>query len=516
MVAAPLTCGARVCAASPRVVPHAAVPARTLALHGCSAPRISHFRPQLSRSAARAQRSLRRQSISVHASLAGQQQQQQQQGNEMGAQGMRVLQRVITLKPDKEGIYLMTNKIVQELPELKSIQAGTANLFLKSTDAALSINENADPTVRTDLDGALERVVAGAAKQGVNAAVAKTSLVGVSMDIPIQSGKFALGTWQGLYLCDFTGAAGEKGREIVVTLMEAANIKNTKNLTVQAPSRGCHLTTGTFTGNVVPGLAECDVGLLNLHIKHTSASLTINENADPTVRTDLEAAFNHIAPESWNDEFFEHTMEGPDDMPAHVKSTLVGASLSIPVNKGTLQLGTWQGVYLNEHRNIGGYGTGHARDVTVTLQNPGTTAHQRRITVQAPSRGCHDITDKVLAAVGEQVAGVETGVMNLFIQHTSASLTCASVADGEALETMLNEVVPERWNREFFKHTYEGDDDMPGHVKSTLMGASLTLPLSGGKLALGEGQGILLCEHRNMGGWGGGHQRSIVITVQGQ
>lgn len=96
------------------------------------------------------------------------------------------------------------------------------------------------------------------------------------------------------------------------------------------------------------------VGLANLFIKHTSASLTINENASPDVRVDLESYFNKYVPE--NASFYEHTTEGPDDMPAHIKASLLGASLNIPIKDGRLNLGTWQGVYLCEHRNHGGSG----------------------------------------------------------------------------------------------------------------------------------------------------------------
>ena len=98
----------------------------------------------------------------------------------------------------------------------------------------------------------------------------------------------------------------------------------------------------------MPELAETRTGLLHIFIQHTSASLTINENADPDVQTDLEASFSAIAPEDFP---YVHTMEGADDMPAHVKSSLLGSFLSLPVSNGQLALGTWQGVYLCEHRN---------------------------------------------------------------------------------------------------------------------------------------------------------------------
>lgn len=123
-----------------------------------------------------------------------------------------------------------------------------------------------------------------------------------------------------------------------------------KEIRLRAYSRGFHLIT-----DIVEAALETlpDTGLLNVFIKHTSAGLTINENADPTVRVDFESVFNkRIMPE--NEPYLKHTIEGPDDMPAHIKSTLVGSSVMIPITNGRLNLGTWQGIYLCEFRNHGG------------------------------------------------------------------------------------------------------------------------------------------------------------------
>lgn len=121
-------------------------------------------------------------------------------------------------------------------------------------------------------------------------------------------------------------------------------------LELPAMPRGFHLITRRVV-EALPAIGETRVGLLHVFIQHTSASLTLNENADPDVRVDLEASFNAIAPESFP---YTHTCEGPDDMPAHVKASLLGASLSIPVRGGRLALGTWQGVTLCEHRDHAG------------------------------------------------------------------------------------------------------------------------------------------------------------------
>ncbi|MDZ4821806.1 MAG: secondary thiamine-phosphate synthase enzyme YjbQ [Planctomycetota bacterium] len=123
--------------------------------------------------------------------------------------------------------------------------------------------------------------------------------------------------------------------------------------------RGMHLITREVV-EALPELAEYEVGLLHVFIQHTSASLAINENADPDVPLDLDTSLDEIAPEDFP---YRHTCEGPDDMPAHVKSILIGSSLSIPVHQGELCLGTWQGIYLGEHRNRGG-----ARRLVLTLQ----------------------------------------------------------------------------------------------------------------------------------------------------
>ena len=122
-------------------------------------------------------------------------------------------------------------------------------------------------------------------------------------------------------------------------------------IVVPARCRGYHL----ITSMIIKKLGELpDAGLLNLFIQHTSAALTINENADPSVRTDFESAVNRIVPEGASYNTHTHTLEGNDDMPAHVKSSLFGPSLTIPVRDGRLALGTWQGIYLCEFRDYGG------------------------------------------------------------------------------------------------------------------------------------------------------------------
>lgn len=124
-----------------------------------------------------------------------------------------------------------------------------------------------------------------------------------------------------------------------------------KQFLLSAKARGFHLITHEILA-AIPELGAIECGLLHLFIKHTSASLTINENADPTVRQDLESHFNHFVPEKAP--YYRHDYEGDDDMPAHIKNCLLGSSVSIPITEGRLNLGVWQGIYLCEHRNHGG------------------------------------------------------------------------------------------------------------------------------------------------------------------
>src|SRR5215831_3831360 len=131
-----------------------------------------------------------------------------------------------------------------------------------------------------------------------------------------------------------------------------------RTIQLSARSQGFHLITHEVSA-AMPELPQIGVGLLHVFIQHTSASLTINENADPDVPADLETSFSAIAPEDFP---YQHTMEGPDDMPAHVKAALLGSSVTVPIANGQLCLGTWQGIYLCEHRNNGG-----RRRVVLTL-----------------------------------------------------------------------------------------------------------------------------------------------------
>ncbi|EPP6258849.1 secondary thiamine-phosphate synthase enzyme YjbQ [Cronobacter sakazakii] len=132
-----------------------------------------------------------------------------------------------------------------------------------------------------------------------------------------------------------------------------------QTLTLKARPRGFHLITDDIISQL-PALSQVKTGLLHLLLQHTSASLTLNENCDPSVRRDMERYFLGAVPDNGH---YEHDDEGPDDMPAHIKSSTLGVSLTLPVKQGRLLLGTWQGIWLGEHRNHGG-----SRRIVATLQ----------------------------------------------------------------------------------------------------------------------------------------------------
>lgn len=132
-----------------------------------------------------------------------------------------------------------------------------------------------------------------------------------------------------------------------------------KSIKLRSKSRGFHLITHEILESI-PSIKNFESGLAHIFIQHTSASLSINENADPTVRLDFEAFFNRTVPEDIS--LYKHTLEGPDDMTSHIKSSLLGSSVSIPITNGRFNLGIWQGIYLCEHRNNGG-----SRTIVVTM-----------------------------------------------------------------------------------------------------------------------------------------------------
>jgi len=133
-----------------------------------------------------------------------------------------------------------------------------------------------------------------------------------------------------------------------------------KEVVLKPRPRGFHLITSEIFSQI-PEIKNINAGIAHIFIKHTSASLTINENADPSVRADMETYFNKSVPES-DAKYYEHTLEGTDDMTSHIKASILGSSVTVPITNGKLNLGTWQGIYLCEHRNYGG-----SRRIVVTM-----------------------------------------------------------------------------------------------------------------------------------------------------
>ncbi|CAG5130194.1 unnamed protein product [Candidula unifasciata] len=132
-----------------------------------------------------------------------------------------------------------------------------------------------------------------------------------------------------------------------------------REVTIPAKKRGCHYISDDILKACKEELNQIKFGTAHIHIKHTSASIILNENYDPSVLTDMEMVLNKLAPENLN---YKHTMEGPDDMPAHVKAALMGSSVTVPITNGKFNMGTWQGVWLCEHRDHGG-----SRKLVVTI-----------------------------------------------------------------------------------------------------------------------------------------------------
>lgn len=248
------------------------------------------------------------------------------------------------------------------LPALKSIKKGWLNLFVRGSGIALSVNENCDPTVRSDLTQALERILPTPLRTaGSLAADARALLMSTSLTLPITSGKIAFGTWQGVY---FARLRPDASGDLILTLAEGDGAAQS-DFTFDANKRSSHAIGAeverALNKDILPEVSTPTPSLSTLlvHEKHTSASMSL-------VGTDVEPTMRVVVPEKWNEEFFEHTYEGPDDMPGHVKCTLLGCGVVVPLVEGRALLGSGQNLLLNEHRDVGGFGVGHSRRIQVT------------------------------------------------------------------------------------------------------------------------------------------------------
>ncbi|CEM28744.1 unnamed protein product [Vitrella brassicaformis CCMP3155] len=412
----------------------------------------------------------------------------------------QLVQKPLTIDSAQGNAVALSDILQKEVP-LHKVPAGLLSLCAIEPGLSLGVIGGMDGGPSA-VETALSRLTQGLGNNREEAIV-RASVLGKSLAVPVRDGAIDLAASQEVYLVDNNSKVSGQ-RTIVATLVPGVDSKATS---LPAPSRGCHIITRKVTH--LSDSSGGDFGLMNVCAKHSGCSLTINENADADVRTDLEAAFNRLVPEK----------KGDSTRHANIKSTLVGPSITVPYDsRGSPQLGTWQGVYLNEHASPHDHDD-RSRSITVTRLPSSAVAVQKTIRVTAPSRGCHAITDKVRAAIDDQLRKCTVGVVHVFIKHTSASLTfndgIDAVQTGRLLEKALNHIVPEKWHHEFFQHTLEGPDDMTGHVKSTLFTAGCMLPVADGDINIG-GNEVYLCEHRNTGGWGGGHNRSIVITLIGQ
>ncbi|CAL6329870.1 unnamed protein product [Bathycoccus prasinos] len=269
--------------------------------------------------------------------------------------------------------------------------------------------------------------------------------------------------------------------------------RTTKYFNLSPPPRrkGAFLFTNTFTKETREimqnyATAVCHVCLVD-RTSSESCSLTINENCDPSVRTDLMRAFEEI-------EF---------------NATFMKRSVSVPVLSGGVAFGTWQGLYLCQFKSDANEDESKV-GVKVTVKASKFEKTKRGEFV-APKRGCHDATERIQNCV--DITDVKAGLLNVLIKHTSASLTLNDARRAEELEKGLNELIPESWNDSFLEHTMEGPDDCPAHIKATILGETMNVPIRDGKLALSENEQILLCEHRNVGGYGGGFRREFIASV---
>ena len=249
---------------------------------------------------------------------------------------------------------LVTSRVARDARDaLHPVATGVCHVCLvnDANASGVTINENCDPAVRRDVMRAFSELE-------FDATVMKRSV-----SVPILSGAMAFGTWQGLYLCNFKNDNNDKEEVLIRTTVRESDFKKTKRGEFVAPRRGCHDATTTIATTV--DITDVKMGVLNVMIKHTSASLTIN---DRRKAEELESGLNTLIPESWNDTFLEHTMEGPDDCPAHIKATILGETMNVPIRDGKLVLSSEnEHILLCEHRNVGGYGGGFRREFIATV-----------------------------------------------------------------------------------------------------------------------------------------------------
>ena len=264
--------------------------------------------------------------------------------------------RVMSSSSSSSGFAsLVTSRVARDARDaLHPVATGVCHVCLvnDANASGVTINENCDPAVRRDVMRAFSELEFDA------------TVIKRSVSVPILSGAMAFGTWQGLYLCKFNNKNNNEEDDVLIrATVRESDFKKTKRGEFVAPRRGCHDATTTIATTV--DITDVKTGVLNVMIKHTSASLTIN---DRRKAEELESGLNTLIPESWNDTFLEHTMEGPDDCPAHIKATILGETMNVPIRDGKLVLSSEnEHILLCEHRNVGGYGGGFRREFIATV-----------------------------------------------------------------------------------------------------------------------------------------------------
>lgn len=253
---------------------------------------------------------------------------------------------------------------------------------------------------------------------------------------------------------------------------------------------GCQLLNPAKVLNGTNGLESGFATAFLRNCKSTPSALHISENCDADVRRDMHVAMSRLAASS----------------DASGVEAVIGRSTSFPVSKGKVTNGTWQGVYLQAFEDSN---AGKSPEVTVA-RVPGQL--QRKVRATAPQQGLVDITQQIMQSLPE-ISDTSSGLVHMFCMHTSAALCVADAGAENDVESCLRETIPTEWHYGLFRHVMEGEDDMTAHCKSTATGATLTLPVVDGTLAIGELQRIYLVEHRYQGGVFGKHNRNVALTL---
>lgn len=403
------------------------------------------------------------------------------------------------LSSRRDGIDLLSGKDFFRVLPKGPVNGGLLNIFISGSGAGLSVNENCDATVRSDLTEALRRWMPAIGAAGADT---RGLLMSPSLTLPVSSGGVSFGTWQGIYLSKFRPDADG---EVIVTYADGASTQ--ANFTFNADRRSGHSidaevekTLGGSKRARQDGSGE--VGTLLVHEKHTSASISLAGG-------DLEPALREVAPERWNNEFFQHTYEGPDDMPGHCKSTLLGAGVTLPLMDHRPALGESQGITLNEHRDCGGWGCGHSRKVQVT-ELPGGA--RRVVEAPAAADAMAEVTAAVRSAVSEELAAVGggPGLVHLFAPSPTQGVVVGSEASVATFADSLAKLT----------------EDATARAAMAKNGPMVPFN-EAGELILAEGQNIYVYDAASGGAGGRGGRggrsatagasaaRPLIVTVHG-